>query len=114
MGVAILRYALVLILIYFGAFKFTRTEARAIQPLLEHSPLMFWLYSIFDVDGVSRLIGLIELTIAGLILTRPWSRSLSAIGSLAAVGMFLTTLSFLLLGAAVFTAGEALQDGNSQ
>ena len=31
LGISILRYALALILIYFGAFKFTPTEARAIQ-----------------------------------------------------------------------------------
>lgn len=141
-GVAILRYSLVLILLYFGAFKFTPTEARAIQPLLEHSPLMFWLYSIFSIDGVSRLIGVIELAVAGLILTRRWSSTLSAIGSLAAVGMFLITLTFLLttpgmwqwvdgfpapssgaafllkdvflLGAALCTAGEALQADRSR
>jgi uncharacterized membrane protein YkgB len=136
-GIGVLRYSLVLILLYFGLFKFTPTEARAIQPLLEHSPLMSWMYSILGVDAVSRVIGVAELTIAGLILTRPWSRSLSAIGSMAAAGMFLITLSFLvttpglwhwvdgfpapsegaafllkdifLLGAAVATAGEALR-----
>ena len=134
-GVGVLRYGLVLILLYFGAFKFTPTEARGIQPLLEHSPLMSWLYSVLSVNGVSRLIGVVELTIAGLVLTRPWSARLSALGSIAAIGMFLVTLSFListpglwqwadgfpapsegaafllkdvfLLGAAILTAGEA-------
>jgi uncharacterized membrane protein YkgB len=38
-GTLILRYGLVRILLYFGSFKFTEAEARAIQPLLEHSPL---------------------------------------------------------------------------
>ena len=137
LGIGILRHSLVGILLYFGLFKFTPTEARAIQPLLEHSPLMSWMYSILGVDAVSRVIGVAELTIAGLILARPWSRSLSAIGSMAAAGMFLITLSFLvttpglwhwvdgfpapsegaafllkdifLLGAAVATAGEALR-----
>jgi len=136
-GVGLLRYALVLILIYFGAFKFTPTEAKGIQPLLEHSPLMSWLYSLLSVTGVSQLIGLVELTIAGLILSRPWSARASALGSLAAVGMFVITLSFLLstpglwqwvdgfpaptegaafllkdvflLGAAIVTAGEGLE-----
>jgi len=137
LGVTLLRYSLVFILLYFGLFKFTPTEARAIQPLLEHSPLLSWMYSILGVDAVSRVIGIAELTIAGLILARPWSGSLSAVGSLAAAGMFLTTLSFLLttpgmlqwvdgfpgpspaaafllkdvflLGGAVVTAGEALE-----
>lgn len=70
LGISVLRYALVLILLYFGSFKFTPTEAKAIQPLLEHSPLMSWLYSVLSVSGVSGLIGVAELTIAGLILSR--------------------------------------------
>lgn len=40
LGIGVLRYSLVGILLYFGLFKFTPTEARAIQPLLEHRPLM--------------------------------------------------------------------------
>lgn len=135
-GVTLLRYALVLILLYFGTFKFTLAEAQAIQPLLTHSPLMSWLYRILDVEGVSRLIGVAELSIAALILLRPWRPFWSALGSMAAIVMFLTTLSFLLttpgiwhwvewfpaptdgaafilkdvflLGAAICTAGEAL------
>jgi reactive chlorine resistance protein C len=135
-GTVVLRYGLVLIIGYFGAFKFTAAEAKAIQPLLEHSPLMSWLYGFTDVRGASRLIGIAELTIAALIFVRPWAPRISALGSLLAVGMFLTTLSFLvttpgvwlqvegfpapseaaafilkdvfLLGAAISTAGEAL------
>jgi reactive chlorine resistance protein C len=136
LGITVLRYSLIGILLYFGLFKFTPTEARAIQPLLEHSPLMSWLYSFLSVDGASRLIGVTELAIAALIASRPWSPRFSALGSLAAVGMFLVTLSFLLstpglwqwvdgfpapsegaaflmkdvflLGAAIVTAGEAM------
>jgi uncharacterized membrane protein YkgB len=137
LGILILRYGLLAILLWIGAFKFTATEAKAIQPLISHSPLMSWLYAVTDVQGASRLIGATELTIAILIATRPWSAVTSALGSLAATGMFLTTLSFLvttpgtlvwvegflapsevgaflakdlfLLGAAVLTAGESLQ-----
>lgn len=134
-GGALLRYGLVAILLYFGAFKFTPTEARAIEPLVRNSPFMSWLYLVADVDGVSRLIGAAEVAIAGLIALRRWHPALSGVGSAAAIGMFLTTLSFLvttpglwmladgypapsiaaafllkdlfLLGAAVWTAGEA-------
>jgi reactive chlorine resistance protein C len=133
----VLRYGLVLIIAWFGAFKFTPTEAQAIQPLVANSPLLRWLYALLDVGGASRAIGSVELLIAGLIALRPWSPRLSAAGSLAAVGMFVTTLSFLattpgawahvdgfvvpgeagafiikdlfLLGAALWTASEALE-----
>jgi uncharacterized membrane protein YkgB len=73
----------------------------------------------------SELIGAAELLIGALIAVRHWSPKLSAMGSLGGAVMFLTTLSFLittpndadskpflmkdilLLGAAVWTAGEA-------
>jgi len=135
-GGVVLRYALVAIIAYFGAFKFTDAEAQAIQPLLANSPLLRWLYAVTDVSGAARLIGGAELAIAALIGLRPWRPAASAAGSLAAIGMFLTTLSFLvttpgmwahvdgflvpagggsfiikdvfLLGAAAWSAGEAL------
>jgi uncharacterized membrane protein YkgB len=30
-----------------------QSKARGIQPLLEHSPLMSWLYSLMTVNGVT-------------------------------------------------------------
>jgi uncharacterized membrane protein YkgB len=136
-GGFILRYGLVLLILWFGAFKFTATEAKAIEPLLAHSPFLSWLYALTDMQGASRAIGVAEIVIALLIALRPAAAGLSAAGSLAAIGMFLTTLSFLattpgmwavvegvpvpagagafilkdllLLAAAVWTAGEALR-----
>lgn len=137
-GVGILRYGLVGILLFFGSFKFTNVEAQAIQPLVSNSPLMSWMYSIFSVQAVSNIIGTTELIFAVLIASRAFSATVSAIGSIGAIGMLLTTLSFLfttpgawtsvpgfplpvtsptgaflikdifLLGAAVVTAGDAL------
>jgi len=135
-GAAILRYGLVVLVLWFGLFKFTPTEAQAIQPLVSNSPLLSWLYGLTGVRGVSRIIGVAEIAIALLIAARPFSPRASAAGSIGAIVMFLTTLSFLattpgswgvvdgflvptgaggflikdllLLGAAVWTAGEAL------
>ena len=137
-GGAILRYGLVGILLYLGAFKFSSTEAEAIRPLLEHSPLLAWLYAVTSVQGASALLGAAEISIALLISLRPWLQKAAALGGAAAVLVFLTTLSFLittpgvwdrvpdfplpvpsaagafllkdvfLLGAAIWSAGEAL------
>ena len=90
------RYALVLVLLWVGAMKFTAIEAQAIQGLVANSPLMGWLYHVLSVRGASALIGTAELVIAVLIAIRPFSAQLAAAGSALAVGMFLTTLSFLL------------------
>jgi uncharacterized membrane protein YkgB len=125
-GAFVLRYSLVFFLVFFGALKWTSAEAKGIEPMVSHSPFFFWLYPTFGVQTGSEVIGVIELLIAVLIVVRRWAPRASAIGSLAASGMFLVTLSFLvttphigegapfllkdltLLGAALWTAGEAL------
>ena len=125
-GAFVLRYSLVFFLLFFGALKWTGAEAKSIQPLVSHSPFFFWLYPTFGLQGGSEVIGVVELVIALLIATRRWSARASGIGSIAAAGMFVVTLSFLfttpnvgessgfllkdltLLGAALWTGGEAL------
>jgi reactive chlorine resistance protein C len=137
----VLRYGLVVIILWFGLFKFTPTEAQSIQPLVANSPLLSWLYVLTSVQGVSRVIGITEIVIALLIAVRPLSARASALGGIGATLMFLTTLSFLLttpgswgrvdgfpvpigpggflikdvllLGAALWTAGEALAASSS-
>lgn len=88
-------YSLVVVLGYIGGLKFTAYEAEGISGLVRNSPLMSWTYSLLSVRGLSAVIGISELVIGGLIALRPWSPRMSAVGSALAVGMFLTTLSFL-------------------
>ena len=52
-GLALLRYGLVLILFWIGAMKFTAFEAEGIKPLIASSPLMSWLYRIFDPQRIA-------------------------------------------------------------
>lgn len=132
------RYGLVLVLLWIGAMKFTGYEAEGISGFVSNSPLMSWAYQVLSTRQFSALLGVAELFIAALIASRPFSPKLSAAGSTLATGMFLTTLSFLfstpgvvesslgfpalsalpgqflikdivLLGAAVWSAGEALR-----
>jgi reactive chlorine resistance protein C len=92
----LLRYGLVLMILWIGVFKFTPTEAKAIEPLVANSPLLAWLLAVAGVDGASRIIGISEIVIAALLAVRPWWPRLSLAGSIGAIGMFLTTLSFLV------------------
>jgi uncharacterized membrane protein YkgB len=94
-GGAVLRYGLVALILFFGAFKFTAAEANGIQPLIANSPFLSWLYSVGSLRGVSNGFGTIEIALALLIASRRFSPRLSTIGSLGAVAMFATTLSFL-------------------
>ena len=137
-GEKVIRYGLVIIIVAVGALKFTAYEAEGIQGLVANSPLMSWVYSVFSVHGFGFALGTVEIVIGLLIATRSFAPKLSAIGSILAILMFLTTLSFLLttpgvwqagygfpfpsvlpgqflikdillLGAAIWTAGEALR-----
>ncbi len=136
-GGLIIRYGLVLILLWIGGMKFTAYEAKGLESIVTTSPLLSWGYHVFSLQGFSNLLGIIEITFAVLIAARPLAPLASALGSFGAIGMFLTTLSFfftaggvwakdygfpvlggtgqflvkdiLLLGAAVWTAGESLR-----
>ncbi len=91
-----LRYGIVLILIWIGGMKFTTYESEGIRPFVENSPPFAWTYSVFGVQGMSNILGVVEIAVALLIAMRAWAPSISALGSLAAVGMFLSTISFLV------------------
>jgi len=95
-GIYVSRYGLVVTILLIGVLKFTAGEAQGIQPLVTNSPLMFWLYRIFSLQGVSNLIGVIEIVIALLIALRPFSARFSFIGSIGAIITFVLTVSFLL------------------
>ncbi len=135
-GQAVSRYGLALTLAWIGFGKYIKMESRV---LIEHSPLMSWVYDVFSVSTVARGLGTLEIVAAILICFRPFSARLSALGSAMAIVLFCGTLSFLsttpgvvsrfvgpvpvfsalpgqfllkdvvLMGVAIWTLGEALQ-----
>ncbi|MDX1880999.1 DUF417 family protein [Mycolicibacterium sp. 141076] len=136
------RYGLVIVIGWIGLLKFTSYEAQGIRPLVEHSPLMSWIYDVFSVTTFSSLLGVLEVGTAVLLAVKPWWPRISAVGSLIAVGLFIATISFLfttpgigesaaggfpalsttgqflikdvaLLGIAVWTLADALQAGRA-
>lgn len=137
-GGRILRYGMAAMLFWIGALKFAAYEAEGVKPLISNSPLLSWLYSFLSVGQTAALIGIVEIILALLIITRPFAPKVSAIGSMGVIVMSLITLSFmlttpgvwepghgfpflsgnpggflakdlLLLGTAVWSAGEALR-----
>jgi len=134
------RYGLVVVIAWIGALKYTSYEAAGIQPLVAHSPLFSWLYSIVSVRAFAAALGTAEIIAALLIAIRPLAPRLSAAGSAMAVLLFASTLSFLfttpgataaggfpvlsvlpgqfllkdlvLIGAALWTLGDALGAAN--
>nr|WP_279007651.1 DUF417 family protein [Aeromonas jandaei] len=86
----------VLTLLWIGVFKFTPTEAAAIHPLVASHPLMNWLYSLLSEQGVSNLIGLVEIVIATGLVVGLWQPRIGYWSGWGAVVTFVATLSFLL------------------
>ena len=95
LGEAIVRWGLVVVLAWIGAMKFTAYEAMGIQPLVAHSPFISWMYDFLSIRSFSAMLGCIEIATATLISLRYVSPRASAVGSMLAIGLFATTLSFL-------------------
>ena len=89
------RYGLVIVVGWIGFMKFTAYEAEGISRYVANSPLMSWVYEFMSHRGFSAVLGVVEVAVALLIAARPLSPRACALGSALAVGMFLTTLSFL-------------------
>ena len=128
LGSGVLRWSLVLFFVGFGLYKFTSQEAAGVAPLMEHSPVLFWVNPLLGLRGGSDLIGVIEITLGVMIALRHYQPLISAYGSLATSAVLLVTLSFLfttpgldpnssdagflvkdltLFGAALWTSAEA-------
>ncbi|ORX06554.1 hypothetical protein AWC29_08440 [Mycobacterium triplex] len=140
LGHLISRYGLVVVLAWIGFGKYVKMESRV---LIEHNPLMSWVYDVFSVTTVACGLGTMEIVAALLIAVRPLWPRVSAIGSALAVVLFLGTLSFLfttpgvvsthaaglpvlsalpgqfllkdlvLIGVALWTLGDALREQRS-
>ena len=95
-GRELTRYGLVVVVAWIGLMKFTAYEAEGIRPFVANSPLLSWVYGPLSVRGFSTVLGVVEVAVALLIAARPLLPRVSAFGSALAVGMFLTTLSFLV------------------
>lgn len=142
MGRGVLRYGLAGTLLLVGALKFAEYEAENIRPMVSTSPLFSWTNRRMGLRKTARFIGFMEIVLGTLIAARPLSPRASALGSLGATAMFLTTLTFLrtmpgvlqedhgfpalslegqflakdgvLLGAAILIAGESVRAARDQ
>ncbi len=136
-----LRYSLAGNLVWIGALKFQSYEQENIEPLVSSSPAFAPLREKLGREKLAKVIGVTEIALGTLIAAKPIAPRASAVGSFGAIGMFLTTLSFLsstpgvteedhaapalsmvgqflakdavLLGASIATAADALAAANN-
>lgn len=93
---ALLRWALVIVFLWFGGMKFTGYEANGISPFIQHSPILSWLNALLGVRGASYVIGVLELSTAAALIVGAFSAFASAIGAAMSCVTYVITLSFLL------------------
>lgn len=115
-GSGIARWGLILCLLFIGLAKFTPEEAQGIRPLIVHSPLMAWMYSVWSVQGASNVIGTIELILAVLLVIGIWSARASLLAGAGCALTFVLTVSFILStpGAIVIAHGLPALGGTGQ
>jgi uncharacterized membrane protein YkgB len=94
-GSFIIRYGLVIILLWIGLLKFTSYEAMGIKPLVANG-ILSWSYSIMSVQALSGLIGSVEISAAILIALGPVLPKISVIGSYGTIIIGIITLTFIL------------------
>jgi uncharacterized membrane protein YkgB len=104
---ALLRWALVVIFLWFGGMKFTAYEAGGIDPFIVNSPFMSWLNAVFGVQGASYVIGVLELSTAAALILGAFRPFFSALGAAMSAATYAITLTFFLTtpGVAEATAG---------
>ena len=120
-GMGLMRFALVLVLVWIGALKFAKYEADSIVPLVANSPMMSFFYhhptpeyrTHMNKEGelnvahrqwnesngtypVSYALGIVIVSIGLLIALHPFLPQLAAVGSFLLILMACTTLSFLV------------------
>ncbi|MHC5022490.1 MAG: hypothetical protein ACYTGG_01075 [Planctomycetota bacterium] len=138
-GRIVTRYGLVLVLLLIGAMQFTQGQRMELMRLIATSPPLAWSLEAFTPRQLAGCIGSLQLVAAVLIAMRPLSGLMSCIGSILAAlicvgslarfasdGVWITTPSgapalsmvpgqlilrdIVILGAALWTAGEAALD----
>src|SRR5271168_1547478 len=120
-GTGLMRFALVLVLVWIGGLKFAKYEADSIVPLVANSPMMSFFYhhptpeyrTHMNKEGelnvahrqwnenngtypVSYALGIVIVSIGLLIALHPFLPQLAAVGSFLLILMACTTLSFLV------------------
>lgn len=103
-------FPVAMVLLWIGGMKFYDFEAKAIAGLVETSPFMSWLYSLFSVQGASNVIGgfdvLFALLLGAGILFN--NKKLIIVSGLACLSVFLMTQTFLLSAPNAFSSSTLL------
>ncbi|WON76567.1 YkgB family protein [Serratia sp. UGAL515B_01] len=106
-SIVLLRWALIVVFVWFGGMKFTHYEALGIAPFIENSIFIGWLHTFFGIQGASYVIGILELLTAASLIIGSFSPIFSALGGIMSSMTYLITITFFFStpGVAEETAG---------
>ena len=99
-----------MVLLWIGGMKFYEFEAKAIVGLVETSPFMSWLYTVFSVQDASNVIGGFDVLFAvllgaGILIN---NKKLIIVSGLACLSVFLMTQTFLITATGALSSGALL------
>lgn len=85
-----------IVYLWIGGMKFTLIEAQGIEPLVASSPFLSWLYTFFDLQTASNLIGLFDLAITALLGLSLYLKRFIVPALIAASSVFIVTQTFFI------------------
>lgn len=88
-------FPILLVLLWIGGMKFTELEAKGIEALVNSSPLMAWMYQVWDVQTTSNLIGVYDLAAVVLLIAATRYQKLLLPATAMAGAVFVVTQTFL-------------------
>lgn len=104
-------FPVVLVLLWIGGMKFTLLEAKGIEALVSSSPLMSWMYNVWDLQTTSNLIGVYDLIALTLVILAIFNQKLLVPSVLMSGAVFAVTQTFFLSWPAALSSETLLSTG---
>lgn len=100
-----------LVLAWIGGMKFTFLEAKGIEDLVRSSPLMSWMYNVWDIQATSNIIGVYDLIAIALLIGAIFHSRLLIPAIMMSGAVFIVTQSFLITWNDAISATTLLSTG---
>src|SRR6202022_1024018 len=91
----VVRASMVIIYFFFGYQKWFAYEAQTLIPFISSSPLMFWMYPVFGVQGASWFLGGSEWLFGALLFLGFWNKKLGILGAAGSCVTFIMTVTII-------------------
>jgi uncharacterized membrane protein YkgB len=91
----LIRASMVIIYFFFGYQKWFTYEAQGLIPFISSSPLMFWMYPVFGIQGASWFLGVSEWLFGALLFLGFWNKRLGILGAAGSCVTFIMTVTII-------------------